>query len=424
VAATLAFGFGSVKMDRSGLIKNATLLAELYNQTGRRVLIENNNAVARRNPTTGGVDCPMHLFRTSADARPTFGSVLTNLMSVDPFNVGGLTGPGCWAHPDMLAVGVTAPQPPGALHRCAQPGVPCAMNLTEMRTNFGGWAIMSSPLILAMDLRDAAELDAVWPIVSNREVIGINQQWVGDAGRIHSASTVLALLPNCGSGKSCKRPSWLVLTKALPAAPTPVSAPATRVSARETAPVSAPPPARPRTSRAAVMLMNNGDRRANISVDLSASPGIVGLGSCDGDANAGGGCAVRDAWRGVDLSNVTTLITAELDPHDSLLLVVTSEGAAPPMPPPSPPPRPPGPAPLPPGQVVKGMLFDSSVAGNELVDTQTRKTADTLSCVAWCGKTPKCVGVSFRISLQHCWLHAGCAHPTTDRKFNSAVLKP
>ena len=77
---------------------------------------------------------------------------------------GGLSAPGCWAHPDMLSVGVTAPQPPGALHHCAAVGVPCQMNLTEMRTNFGAWCIVSAPLILAMDLRDTAELDYVWSV--------------------------------------------------------------------------------------------------------------------------------------------------------------------------------------------------------------------------------------------------------------------
>jgi hypothetical protein len=64
----------------------------------------------------------------------------------------------------MLSVGVTAPQPPGALHHCAAVGVPCQMNLTEMRTNFGAWCIVSAPLILAMDLRDTAELDHVWSV--------------------------------------------------------------------------------------------------------------------------------------------------------------------------------------------------------------------------------------------------------------------
>eukprot|EP01043_Picozoa_sp_COSAG02_P063788 COSAG02_NODE_9139_length_2315_cov_2.050542_2_plen_108_part_00 len=44
-------------------------------------------------------------------------------------------------------------------------------NLTESRTHFGGWCIVSAPLILGMDLTDASNLDAVWPIISNVEAV-------------------------------------------------------------------------------------------------------------------------------------------------------------------------------------------------------------------------------------------------------------
>ena len=44
----------------------------------------------------------MHLFRTGPDARPTYGNILTNLLTMQQFNGQGLTGPGCWAHPGGL----------------------------------------------------------------------------------------------------------------------------------------------------------------------------------------------------------------------------------------------------------------------------------------------------------------------------------
>ena len=265
------------------------------------------------------------------------------------------------------------------------------MNLTEMRTNFGSWAVMSAPLILAMDLRDKAMLDAVWPVVSNREVIAINQQWAGDAGRVHAASQETALLPNCGSGNSCHHPSWLVLTKALPNASS--------------------------GSRAAIMLLNNADRRATVSANLS---GIVGLGSC------AQGCSVRDLWARADLGSNHSL-SVTLDPHDSFLAIVASPAIAPPMPPPSPGPTPPGPAPPlpPPGQVAQGILFASDKPGNELINSRwVNVTADTQACLALCEHTTRCVGVSYRISLKHCWLHASCKYPSRDRNFNSALVAP
>ena len=53
MSANTVWGFGSIKMDRAGELKNATLVAALLNATDRSVLIENNNAKARRDAATG-----------------------------------------------------------------------------------------------------------------------------------------------------------------------------------------------------------------------------------------------------------------------------------------------------------------------------------------------------------------------------------
>lgn len=237
----------------------------------------------------------MHMFRTSEDIRPTYGRILSNLATVRKYNEGGLTGPGCWAYPDMLAVGVTAMQPPGVPQgrRCDKgPGAPpCGMDSTEQRTHFGAWCIVSAPLVLAMDLRDSAALDAAWPVLSNKEAIRVNQQWAGDSGRLHAQSTESDTFGNCGFGSPCKHPSWMVWTKALP-------------------------PAVGGAARAAVLLMNNAPRPANVSADLAAVHGLpAGCG--------GAGCAVRDVWRRADLPDRAAVLRAVLAPHDSALYVVT-----------------------------------------------------------------------------------------------------
>lgn len=54
----------------------------------------------------------------------------------------------------------------------------------ESRTHFGAWCIVSSPLILGLDLTNAATVDAVWAIISNKEAITVNQQWAGQPGRL------------------------------------------------------------------------------------------------------------------------------------------------------------------------------------------------------------------------------------------------
>jgi hypothetical protein len=100
VKATLDFGFESIKLDGCGIERNVTHYAHLFNKTGHRVLIENCHNGAPTYPArgpTGEVDCPMNLFRSSTDIRPTFGSVLINLNSTRAYNGAGLTGPGCWA---------------------------------------------------------------------------------------------------------------------------------------------------------------------------------------------------------------------------------------------------------------------------------------------------------------------------------------
>ena len=76
VQATTDFGFEGIKMDRSGLMKNALKLSSMFNATGTRILQENNDAKAFRDES-GAVVCPMHFFRTGVDIRPTHGSVVS-----------------------------------------------------------------------------------------------------------------------------------------------------------------------------------------------------------------------------------------------------------------------------------------------------------------------------------------------------------
>ena len=45
-------------------------------------------------------------------------------------------------------------------------------------------AIVSAPLVLSVDLTDTAMLDRVWPILSNIEVIAVNQHWAGSPGQL------------------------------------------------------------------------------------------------------------------------------------------------------------------------------------------------------------------------------------------------
>lgn len=57
----------------------------------------------------------------------------------------------------------------------------------EDRAHFGAWCVVSSPLILGFDLRDNSTYQRVWPIISNREAIAVNQQWAGHPGMLVSS---------------------------------------------------------------------------------------------------------------------------------------------------------------------------------------------------------------------------------------------
>ena len=48
----------------------------------------------------------------------------------------------------------------------------------EDRTHFGAWCVVSSPLVLGLDVTNATKMDGVWDIISNKEAIAVNQNWV------------------------------------------------------------------------------------------------------------------------------------------------------------------------------------------------------------------------------------------------------
>lgn len=71
VTATVAYGFAGFKVDGCGSQKNFSRYAPLFNATGKPVLLENCHNGRPTAPGGGEDVCPMHLFRTSKDIRPT-----------------------------------------------------------------------------------------------------------------------------------------------------------------------------------------------------------------------------------------------------------------------------------------------------------------------------------------------------------------
>ena len=109
-----------------------------------------------------------NLWRTTGDIRDQW-------ESKDPHHLGMLdildlqngiesyAGPGHWNDPDMLEVGNGG------------------MTTEEYRAHFSLWSILAAPLIAGNDLRDMKP--EIHDILTNKEVIAVNQDPLGSEGR-------------------------------------------------------------------------------------------------------------------------------------------------------------------------------------------------------------------------------------------------
>jgi alpha-galactosidase len=102
-----------------------------------------------------------HLWRTGSDISPEWSSIITNIT----INSAGAqyAKPGAWNDPDMLEVGNGT------------------LNITENRAHFDLWCISAAPLILGNNLSKMS--DSIFSILTNREVIAVDQDSLGYQGR-------------------------------------------------------------------------------------------------------------------------------------------------------------------------------------------------------------------------------------------------
>lgn len=73
-----------------------------------------------------------------------------------------------WNDPDMLMIGMNG------------------LSLTQCETHMAMWCMMNAPLMLGLDLRRVQKGDELWKIISNEELIALNQDALGiQAKRIY-----------------------------------------------------------------------------------------------------------------------------------------------------------------------------------------------------------------------------------------------
>lgn len=207
VKAIKAYGFDSVKCDSGfGVCSNMSMWAQLLNESGRPVMIENCHQGAEgpgthspgdqaRNGNCTGLtptsDCPFNFWRTTGDPEPGWGTIMRELNSlrknVNPYYGSGKrsgsveynanpprTRPGGWAYPGTMVVGDGGSVANGTMHG--------GMTKDVNAVHFGGWCIVSSPLILAYNLSTPERRELVWDIITNKEAISVNQAWAGHPG--------------------------------------------------------------------------------------------------------------------------------------------------------------------------------------------------------------------------------------------------
>ncbi|ADJ49531.1 alpha-galactosidase [Amycolatopsis mediterranei S699] len=126
-------------------------------KSGRPILFAicnwGGDSVNQWGPATG------NSWRTTWDIQGNWGSVL-GILDAQP-GWAGLAKPGAWNDPDMLEVGN-------------------GLSDTEARAHFSLWALLNAPLLAGNDLRTMSA--ATRSILTNTEVIGVNQDWGGRQG--------------------------------------------------------------------------------------------------------------------------------------------------------------------------------------------------------------------------------------------------
>eukprot|EP00253_Pinus_taeda_P012434 PITA_12434 len=138
-------------------------------------------------------------WRTTGDIRDNWHSMASHADHNDQW--AAYAGPGGWNDPDMLEVGNGN------------------MSIAEYRSHFSIWALIKAPLLIGCDTRSATS--ETLEILSNREVISVNQDPLGVQGKKVSQqghlevwagpmsnNRVAVILWNRGSSQAAITASW------------------------------------------------------------------------------------------------------------------------------------------------------------------------------------------------------------------------
>jgi hypothetical protein len=156
------------------------------------------------------------------------------------------------------------------------------------RSHFGAWAIVSSPLVLSHDVNDETITEQIWSLIANREVLEVNQVYVGDSGGVYEQSNNETI--DLGVWDYWNdSPHYNVVVPVLQLFAKPLT-----------------------HGRVAVLAMNHGlEPRRSVTIQWSSVPGVT----CDP-------CLVRDIWTHETIGIVAGEIRFDIESHDSVFIVI------------------------------------------------------------------------------------------------------
>lgn len=271
--ALVDYGFSSLKIDGCGNEKNLTLWDKYLTKFSKKpILVEHCD----KNDPLLGQGCPTyHFYRTSVDIRNNYASIMHNLGTIEAYRATNSSYPGCWAYADMLQVGVRH-----------------GLNIQETRSHFAGWAIVSSPLILSHDVNDKEITDKIWDIISNDEILGVNQAYVGESGGVYDTA-IQTIVMDFEGNSPIFIPEYQYLSK----------------------PIG--------NGKVAVLLMNSADEPRTLTANFKQIPYV----DCSYD-NQGSHCdyLVRDIWKHSNLGRFRDSWSVEVESHDAAFIVLEHLG--------------------------------------------------------------------------------------------------
>eukprot|EP01040_Poterioochromonas_malhamensis_P013288 gene13288-14596_t len=155
-------------------------MAKALDATGREIFYSLCEW-GRENPAVWGASIGANSWRVSGDIKDSWQSIISR--AEHSASLWRFAGPDKgWNDPDMLEIGNG---------RCST---------EEYKTHFSLWSILKAPLIIGNDIRTMTVGDEIYNILSNKEVIAVNQDSLGYQGRITWSDVSGDILPSKGYG--------------------------------------------------------------------------------------------------------------------------------------------------------------------------------------------------------------------------------